>query len=199
MSIWGNSPDKDGPPKPATASPFTLNLSTRFSVLPLAKKCNRATRGPERPKGTNAAGPEAHGNAAGGFEGFDGSLPGKTENFRGRCLRAIGVTLGMRVWWCSAGPPPRKYLSCLVGARGFEPPTPCAQGRCATRLRYAPTKAVPCNSRAFSIRTSILNPASNSILNPNCSKTIPPPPLLWLGRAFVRSYPSRPESESRRG
>ena len=27
----------------------------------------------------------------------------------------------------------------LVGARGFEPPTPCAQGRCATRLRYAPT------------------------------------------------------------
>src|SRR5579884_152485 len=44
----------------------------------------------------------------------------------------------------------RMYLKCraalickpfktLVGARGFEPPTPCAQGRCATRLRYAPT------------------------------------------------------------
>ena len=31
------------------------------------------------------------------------------------------------------------YLVRLVGARGFEPPTPCAQGRCATRLRYAPT------------------------------------------------------------
>ncbi len=30
-------------------------------------------------------------------------------------------------------------LSQLVGARGFEPRTPCAQGRCATRLRYAPT------------------------------------------------------------
>ena len=28
----------------------------------------------------------------------------------------------------------------LVGARGFEPRTPCAQGRCATRLRYAPTE-----------------------------------------------------------
>jgi hypothetical protein len=26
----------------------------------------------------------------------------------------------------------------LVGARGFEPPTPCAQGRCATGLRHAP-------------------------------------------------------------
>ncbi len=27
----------------------------------------------------------------------------------------------------------------LVGAAGFEPAAPCAQGRCATRLRYAPT------------------------------------------------------------
>src|SRR5712692_4210713 len=30
-----------------------------------------------------------------------------------------------------------KLLKVLVGARGFEPPTPCAQGRCATGLRYA--------------------------------------------------------------
>ena len=29
-------------------------------------------------------------------------------------------------------------LTILVGARRFELPTPCAQGRCATRLRYAP-------------------------------------------------------------
>src|SRR3989454_3310691 len=26
----------------------------------------------------------------------------------------------------------------VVGATGFEPATPCAQGRCATRLRHAP-------------------------------------------------------------
>jgi hypothetical protein len=26
----------------------------------------------------------------------------------------------------------------VVGARGFEPPTPWSQTRCATRLRYAP-------------------------------------------------------------
>src|SRR5262245_1138690 len=32
-----------------------------------------------------------------------------------------------------------KTLVFLVGATGFEPATPCAQGRCATRLRYAPT------------------------------------------------------------
>ncbi len=28
----------------------------------------------------------------------------------------------------------------MVGARGFEPPTPWSQTRCATRLRYAPTR-----------------------------------------------------------
>ena len=32
-----------------------------------------------------------------------------------------------------------KPLKGLVGAGRFERPTPCAQGRCATRLRYAPT------------------------------------------------------------
>ncbi len=30
----------------------------------------------------------------------------------------------------------------LVGAEGFEPPTPCSQSRCATRLRHAPTLRV---------------------------------------------------------
>jgi hypothetical protein len=32
-----------------------------------------------------------------------------------------------------------KYLKNLVGAPGFEPGASCAQGRRATRLRYAPT------------------------------------------------------------
>jgi hypothetical protein len=30
----------------------------------------------------------------------------------------------------------------MVGAEGFEPPTLWSQTRCATRLRYAPTKLV---------------------------------------------------------
>src|SRR5215211_5634643 len=30
--------------------------------------------------------------------------------------------------------------SVAVGARGFEPPTPCSQSRCATRLRHAPPR-----------------------------------------------------------
>ncbi len=29
---------------------------------------------------------------------------------------------------------------CMVGARGFEPPTPASRTQCATGLRYAPTK-----------------------------------------------------------
>jgi hypothetical protein len=33
----------------------------------------------------------------------------------------------------------RKMLRTLVGAPGFEPGASCAQGRRATRLRYAPT------------------------------------------------------------
>ena len=33
-----------------------------------------------------------------------------------------------------------KCLNLLVGETGIEPATPCSQGRCATRLRYSPTK-----------------------------------------------------------
>ena len=33
-----------------------------------------------------------------------------------------------------------KRLNLLVGARGFEPPTPWTPFKCATRLRYAPTE-----------------------------------------------------------
>src|SRR3989442_12010155 len=36
----------------------------------------------------------------------------------------------------------------VVGATGFEPATPCAQGRCATRLRYAPTRQEYSEKRA---------------------------------------------------
>jgi hypothetical protein len=35
--------------------------------------------------------------------------------------------------------PTSKLLKSLVGASGFEPEASCAQGRRATRLRYAPT------------------------------------------------------------
>ena len=35
---------------------------------------------------------------------------------------------------------PHAGLLQVVGARGFEPPTPCSQSRCATRLRHAPSE-----------------------------------------------------------
>ena len=37
----------------------------------------------------------------------------------------------------------------MVGTAGFEPTTPCPPGRCATKLRYAPT-----NFQCGSMRTS---------------------------------------------
>src|SRR5262245_20957178 len=39
-----------------------------------------------------------------------------------------------------------RFSSEVVGATGFEPATPCAQGRCATRLRYAPTPDFDCTA-----------------------------------------------------
>ncbi len=42
----------------------------------------------------------------------------------------LGIKIGCKIY-CN-------LLILLVGARGFEPPTPCSQSRCATRLRHAP-------------------------------------------------------------
>src|SRR5215210_5031662 len=52
-------------------------------------------------------------------------------------------------WRCYPAVTPE--LGKVVGATGFEPATPCAQGRCATRLRYAPTR-IPWHSSAFRSR-----------------------------------------------
>jgi hypothetical protein len=49
-------------------------------------------------------------------------------------------------------------LNKLVGAARFELTTPCAQGRCATRLRYAPT------SQSYQTDSSIESVQASSIL-----------------------------------
>jgi hypothetical protein len=49
----------------------------------------------------------------------------------------------------------------LVGAGRFERPTPCAQGRCATRLRYAPTFAGPLILNYAILRTAALRRAND--------------------------------------
>src|SRR4051812_16003353 len=49
----------------------------------------------------------------------------------------------------------RNFRKTLVGARGFEPPTPWSRTRCATRLRYAPTVSRLC-------QTPQMKPESNT-------------------------------------
>ncbi len=46
----------------------------------------------------------------------------------------------------------RFRVNTLVGARGFEPPTPCTPCKCATRLRHAPTLCVDCSARRLARR-----------------------------------------------
>ena len=45
----------------------------------------------------------------------------------------------------------RQCLLNLVGAKGFEPSTPCSQSRCATKLRHAPQECAVANAGAESV------------------------------------------------
>src|SRR5213593_3259892 len=62
-------------------------------------------------------------------------------------------------------------LILLVGATGFEPATPCAQGRCATRLRYAPTLKILNFTPDF--RSSPIRVLRFS--DEDCPRTVPKP------------------------
>ena len=66
----------------------------------------------------------------------NGNLPGFPESMNGAPGRARTPDPRLRRPLLY----PAELLAPVVGARGFEPPTPCSQGRCATRLRYAPTR-----------------------------------------------------------
>src|SRR5437868_4279695 len=59
----------------------------------------------------------------------------------------------------------------MVGAGRFERPTPCAQGRCATRLRYAPTFAALFILKHFLTRRT-----------PRRGQKLPKQALLWQNR-----------------
>ena len=55
---------------------------------------------------------------------------------------------------CRQSPPAEPPLPAMVGVEGFEPPTPCSQSRCATRLRYTPLSIktggrIPCGIGDF--------------------------------------------------
>ena len=54
--------------------------------------------------------------------------------------RAMGIEPTTSAW--KAEVLPLNYTR-MVGVAGFEPATPCSQGRCATKLRYTPnTKGI---------------------------------------------------------
>ena len=72
-----------------------------------------------------------------------------TATFRDDAGARVGVPQSIRLparpqIFCAAGPASGEIneLFTLVGAARFELTTPCAQGRCATRLRYAPTHSI---------------------------------------------------------
>src|SRR5262249_48828493 len=71
-------------------------------------------------------GREARDFQAGRYLGGDGKKQAGLYNFRYSGMRAMKKTV-------------HNSLKDLVGAPGFEPGASCAQGRRATRLRYAPT------------------------------------------------------------
>src|SRR5690554_5807867 len=57
------------------------------------------------------------------------------------------------------------YRRRLVGAAGFEPATLCSQSRCATRLRYAPSRRfLRCTACALPCQTARWAPPANSFL-----------------------------------
>ena len=92
--------------------------------------------------------------AAGKSCSFGNSRFKPRQRTRSNCFRSLKVLVGATGFVPSGAPwaarclkpvgrPRAKILSEVVGATGFEPATPCAQGRCATRLRYAPTREDP--------------------------------------------------------
>ena len=62
-----------------------------------------------------------------------------------------------------------KYLKSLVGASGFEPEASCAQGRRATRLRYAPTYLRPYSTEAYEY-VHFSDPSHSAKTVPECNR-----------------------------
>ena len=73
-------------------------------------------------------------------------------------------------------------LGRMVGARGFEPPTPCSQSRCATRLRHAPYVRIHTTFLLSLHDYHKSRKDSNNRLFPLCfqwGKDLAPPAVPW--------------------
>ena len=56
----------------------------------------------------------------------------------------MGIGPTRLAWKARALPLSYTRILLLVGATGFEPTTPCSQGRCSTKLSYAPNNLLLC-------------------------------------------------------
>ena len=87
------------------------------------------------------------------------------------------------------GPHVPNFLLMLVGAERFELPTPCSQNRCATRLRYAPTRS-PQYRKEFPLGNSLVPELT---VYPACKGSAGPPQAM--GPAMTDA--ARPTGEIR--
>jgi hypothetical protein len=66
---------------------------------------------------------------------------------------------------------PTELFPPMVGVRGFEPPTPCSQSRCAAKLRYTPKQKYYIVYKVISQQSQLPFPAFwetyNTIINKN--------------------------------
>jgi pyridoxine 5-phosphate synthase len=90
-----------------------------------------------------------------------------------------------------------KPLFLLVGAEGFEPPAPCSQSRCSTRLSYAPTWVLQTTMRAGAWATRCGTPEGvappSTQFRPGTQRLNPGTPHACFGiRRAPRPMPMRP-------
>ena len=134
-------------------TPFTMTLRQTFGTLTgeVTRGAVRAALSRERCAASSCA---SRSRSGGGTVKFSGTVRGdeitgvlSAGTTTGTTARTAGGRLrgALRAAPWAEMPPDLQALlrrlgpgGGLVGAAGFEPATTCAQGRCATRLRYAP-------------------------------------------------------------
>ena len=102
-------------------------------------------------------------------------LPGRTRTSDPQLRRLMLYPTELR-----ADDDPRArvtFRSWLVGARGFEPPTPCSQSRCATSLRHTPKgRIIPIRRLGGNLRLAgVPGAAQVEGYKPSSPKTRPRP------------------------
>ena len=93
----------------------------------------------------------------------------------GLALAGLHGVAGRSVNACATAlsSPLRSVCNKMVGAARFEPTTPCAQGRCATRLRYAPRCERSHRAGEYPFLVPFCKPRLHQPLNRGCRTRSP--------------------------